>query len=912
MGDNFEFSNYADLPIKIYKKILANSSPELSQLFGLQEEASLFAECNRAAFCSSYLFRMRDRGRRIAKAIIDESGELNLKKVEGAIALMEREKVPYFPWGRSDSQFFELTLKNLKHILNNEAICRELHRFTAPLGHYYGEKLVRYDTGIPDGKNLSTVEIRRFVVATLFTPLYQDVGSCFATSLAILIQAEQPLSMLLDMHSLLYTGQLKKVYGGREYGVPLSPKTGPAFIDQPVTPKLMPHEKRAILVALESVEAVSKKLGAKEKEEWLQKQIDYFLLRIRRLSIAELLRKIVLDKMVLKEDALLQFSNRKRFGKVEQFYELEKKAVERCKSFTNHPLLKSWEYTLASLSESKLRFATWNLYHSLGFRVGDINGVRSLIDTFTGELFDEKEQSLQEVEHQLSVSMARLNTLSSRIKRSQNEEDARRIKGEYEARAYLHKQLVHEKKEAVKQLKLYRKLPNFLIEIFCEMFPEHFQEIYDPELRGEKEAEELYEDSPAGFRLLYKHGRTDPTMWTMIEGEEQFIQALIEFFLSTEREITQDLDESGVSASYATFVGRLINELRNESFMASAKERMEKMHQLEGEGGVRKPWAYTSGGTVDHLLHSYFKRESSFTRVALKPKDDFEVALFSLEEMRKMQPSLENALKEDPHRRMLTISSTHAFSVFPFSPPFYNGWREGGYLYTWLRDHVQAESERFYRAITVDQPLGEFLIRKLVHSLGLPFQAVSMIFSTVVFNRLSIAEFREHLLKKVQILGVNSTQLDHFLYSNFPSFYGYQTRELIQKITGLNEEQLQWLPENREHFISWDELLEVAAAVHAFAGRIHPPQQSSHQAVRGGGANLSVFPPLPMLFGDSNWSENSIAFLYSPFREKVELWRCDYALVGGAPLHSWRATLTGEKDEQWTLFFNPFEYTLHL
>ena len=46
-----------------------------------------------------------------------------------------------------------------------------------------------------------------------------------------------------------------------------------------------------------------------------------------------------------------------------------------------------------------------------------------------------------------------------------------------------------------------------------------------------------YDDCPAGFRLIYKHGRKDASTWTLIFNADQWIDSLTDFFRSIEQDL---------------------------------------------------------------------------------------------------------------------------------------------------------------------------------------------------------------------------------------------------------------------------------------------------------------------------------------------------------------------------------------
>jgi hypothetical protein len=66
-------------------------------------------------------------------------------------------------------------------------------------------------------------DLRVAAIAACLYPLRQNVGSCFATAPAILIQNEQLENMLSDLQDLLSTGRITRIIAGKEYSVPSSP-----------------------------------------------------------------------------------------------------------------------------------------------------------------------------------------------------------------------------------------------------------------------------------------------------------------------------------------------------------------------------------------------------------------------------------------------------------------------------------------------------------------------------------------------------------------------------------------------------------------------------------------------------------------------------------------------------------------
>ena len=66
--------------------------------------------------------------------------------------------------------------------------------------------------------------------------------------------------------------------------------------------------------------------------------------------------------------------------------------------------------------------------------------------------------------------------------------------------------------------------------------------------------------------------------------------------------------------------------------------------------------------------------------------------------------------------------------------------------------------------------------------------------------------------------------------------------------------------------------------------------------------------PTPLLFGDTNWTNNFFGFVVNPGSSRLELWRLDRTLSQGVPMSEWKHWLNGADRQTWALFTRPFEY----
>ncbi|MEI7783599.1 MAG: hypothetical protein WCK08_04385 [Betaproteobacteria bacterium] len=90
---------------------------------------------------------------------------------------------------------------------------------------------LRADLGIAPPKSISSAQARMAVVGALLTPLRQgDVGSCFATSVAIRHQLDDPQTMVAQLKTMIERGYVEGKSGLRTERLPLNPGLGQSKI----------------------------------------------------------------------------------------------------------------------------------------------------------------------------------------------------------------------------------------------------------------------------------------------------------------------------------------------------------------------------------------------------------------------------------------------------------------------------------------------------------------------------------------------------------------------------------------------------------------------------------------------------------------------------------------------------------
>jgi hypothetical protein len=552
-------------------------------------------------FQDTFRFRARQLGLRVANQLI-EGKSLDIPREEPLI-----------------SEHIDACIEQLDW--------RWIQKFSAPVCHKGAEELIRQTLFPETFQTLTSVHVRKAVLAAWLTPLRQATGSCFATAPAILIQRHNPEQFFKDLYELLTTGQLKRIFKGQEFSVALS-LSSPSGDLQRVMGDLEHSAGFKYALKQVGVERVQLK-GAMSVEEGIRKA----LLKEMGLSEEEVKSEELLAKMQLVPQTAAYYQRpTERAIRVAEWKKRVEKAEIAFLTLTECPLLRSWEYTIASLSDVKTEFARWNLFLGLGLHPDMKGGVGAFVYHYLNNQFQKCQAEWEELKKREEADWVnrKLNALEVEMK------------------------------------ELNQFFPQMMREM-DEKLPEAFQEVFDPALRGVES--HLYEDSPAGFRLAFKHGRRDASQWTLIYSREQYVEALREFFTSFEREIHSPLGPRFLSE----LITALILHLQSDSFIFSAMKRVQ-------EAGRRSPWDYISGGTLQTLLQVYWQRELPFTEKRIVPHSAKEMAEFLLEERGKGP--------------FLIHSPTHAFIFYPeLQPLLFADTNWSNWFFGWVGNPSSQELE---------------------------------------------------------------------------------------------------------------------------------------------------------------------------------------------------------------------------
>jgi hypothetical protein len=811
-------------------------------------------------------FRARFVALEVANVLIDDTGALQL---DIARALhQELTETPYLlgPQLENDALYLAHIRSTLHALIHTDAIQKLLHKFSLPLCHAGAKRLVQETLWPKPIKLLEIADVKRAVLTAWFTWLRQITGSCFATAPAILIQQEQPLQLVQDLFDLLTFGALRRIVSGHEYRVPLCPSIEqfdlirPLFPFSPTQLSYAPGLRAAITSAgfpLPRTELENH--IAEEKEAKTAKElIESILLRLfslKRDDVAdeEAVRQLGMDSLLAKHSAVYYQKPSERATKVSGWKKAVENALSAYQALGDCALLRAWEATVASFSDVKLDIGKWNLYVSLGLHPEHEGGIGALlyngINTKIGALNQQIAQLQGEYEHLTSIAHAA---------------EKRGLGGEYSHAMYRAGAIREQMEDCAREGERLSKLFTLIIQSYDRLIPTAFQEIFDPSLV--QNLAEMIDDSPAGFRLAYKHGRTASLQWTFIRTAEEFIQALREFFEYAERELLGEFPMD--RAEIEKISTDVIQYIQTEPFLTHSIQRTRTNPVLHDPRAM--PWEYISGGTMPALLMTYYNRHAPFSVLKKTIRNETELLSFLVDSAPKTGKSA------------LIHSPTHAFLFHPH----------------WLPDNVPqsiAQMQNFWKQVKVEDE--EWLVEKLATWLS-PKEAPLFIHRwRQIGIQGSLPRFRQTLL---ELLGNGKKALiDRFLFESVP---------LISRENGVHRA--------RELGVSvtfserWTTPLEFREMVKAaFLARQGSPFSSVDldEQIAALLRQKGWAAPKPILFADTNWSTWFFGLCVAP-SGALELWRFSRTGMSGIPMDDWfRLQCNGE----WVILNNPQEYSLY-
>lgn len=911
------------------------------------------------------------RTRRLANLLINDKGELNIGLLPRVISLQKSFLYSLGPNRQYDAIRQDHTIHVLSLLQNNKDVVRLLQSISKPYSHPLAEQIIRDTLHLPPGTIINDAYTRRAALAAWFCYLRQNVGSCFATAPAIIIHQEQPELFLTDLKELMATGRLKRTFGGIEYSVPLSVTWGAgdlrklfvlSTIDDQATAGIW--DSPGIIAAFEAIGIVDPEASEEQQIASAREVIQIELRESAKkysmivTSAEDLIRRVLMRRLEITPEDLQAYDNRPRGmihanlmmqmhstssgmgGKGEAcgtFHLQMENAMNAFKALADNALLKAWEFSLASFAETKAEFTRWNLYSSLGLRPTDPGGIGERLFQDLKQKLDHWNQRVTEIQGEYEMVYTQLKQLEGRIRGASSDRDAQWIRAEYQSKTNEFYTLQEIRDEAHSKAGRFAHMFDLLIEAYDKLFPKYYQEVYDADMHEVDVGP--YDDSPAGFRLFYKHGRSNTSQWTRIRNPNEFIDMLANFFTATEREIAAMPELEGLETEISEIVTGIVNHVRSREFLETSFHRMAIAHRMPAikdplenlEKISKKPWAYTSGGTINTLLSCYYRREQKPTEVARWVESPVELLVFLVDSLKQVPYKKMDEYRQDPERSMLMHSPTHAFVLKPGQNLFKQAWNTETFTYTWVRDYLVKPMEQFVSNIELDEEMMDFLVEDLSENVPRDYRHYFKKTFMHMHGKISVSGFRDILVDKMNMERglmfqgqpvLATDEIDGTLYSLLPLFHRSQLNEKVKNILSrlpqLSSEQQQQMlfiideyasaPGSRP-LVSAQGLQNICLALLSIVLERTSTPIDYQGAIALASQELGYAMPTPILFADTNWVRDYFGFVVNPGTEKFELWRIDHSGRTGRPMSSWRQWLDGSrKDITWGIYPQTFEY----
>lgn len=896
---------------------------ELQNFLDLKKEAELSFFGEASGLQDSLLFRFKRRAFIVAKSIIDEKGDLKRPVLSRIIHLLEEKGNISYPGSSADGFMGRHLLSVLKKIEEDPSIYQLIRKFKVPLCHHFAEQIIKDSLGFEEGSILSDVDLRVSILAACLMSLRQSVGSCFATAPAILIQSEQLENLLKDLYELLMTGKIKRTFGGAEFSVPLSPSSGAGDLLRLVdfsNPNFL--RSPSLVAAFQSVDLdlnelakpfLAKQTGKMRLLDFIHEALlIHFGLKEEEIVLYEKMQKNLAQTRGL-GGSFIGYLTKEKTRSLDLLQKKERTLKTIFKCWVDHPLLKVWEFTLASFSEIKMEFSRWNLYQSLGMHHEEESGIGEVIYRTLEKKLEESNRQVAELQTEYEIAFDQLRATESLLKRASSEEEGRRLQAEHTARLH-HMQACLDRRNKCHQAASWcSSFFPFLMKEYDAKFQEYFQEIYDADMHDVQVGQ--YEDSPAGFRLVYKHGRSNASLWTMIYTPEQYIQVLTEFFLAVESQIGGELEGEDAVLVLSDVTTAVVSHVQTDGFLRSAILRMAKAHGgalpkdplLALDKMEKKPWAYTSGGTMTTLLKAYYRREAEVTEESKWVESETDLLIFILDVFKKMPFSVEEKIVQQG-TGILMYSPSHAFILYPDFPFLRKGWQENMFTYSWVRDQVIVPRRQFYASLSFSLSEKVFLLEEF--SKKIPGVAV-WLKSVECLEGGAVKDFRSQVITSLK--GQLIDQVDSFLYEMLPLTSIKEWKEAVVKLLSEYPQQqvldlLDLFSPPKASFLGAKVLREIAQAVLLLIHNTVTLSFDVDQYIAKKAESIFLAPPEPLLFADTNWTGYYFAFLVNPGTGELELWRVSPTGLQGVPMTAWKHWLDGRDKGLWHICSSPFEY----
>jgi hypothetical protein len=953
-----------------YRKSHSPKNPSLIQSLIVEEYGDLSRRLDRAEIQESTAVRNVLKTRQLANLIIDDNGDIKVGLLPELIENFKEHLYSLGPERQHDSYRQDHILAALCALRDNRDLVLALRKISKPYSHKNAEQIIRDTLQLPSNAAVTDALTRRAALSAWLCYLRQNVGSCFATAPAIIIHDAQPHAFFQDIDEILSTGRLKRTFGGIEYSAPISVSWGAGDLKRPIyVPRSSDFGTTqlwispGLLEGFTSIGILDVEESAKARTQALKTIIEQILLKWEGsspyffVSAEDIFSAVIKKHLGITSKDLEDYANRPREmihgvilmkmpksalgsgGKGEQcarYYVLMEQAGSKFKELADNALLKSWEYTVASFAETKATFSSWNFYSSLGLNQDDVNGIGPCIYKAVQRQLDDINAQVKEYQEQYAAMYGQVRYMETRV-RTAGDSEGQWLRAELRSLTNEFKTIQEMRDAANARAQNMASLYSLLVEIYDAMFPKYFQEIYDADIHEVMTGP--YDDSPAGFRLVYKFGRANTSQWVPILNANEFIEALVSFFIATEVEITSSPHFEGLKDILARIVSSIVAHVRTREFLESSLIRMARVHNtriiqnpLDNLDKVeKKPWVYTSGGSMEALVGCYFGLLQRPTNTSRWVESPIELLVYLIDSIKQMPPKEQAALAKSMRPALLMHSPTHAFLFTPKCKRFQELCASDAFTYTWVRDTVAIPMQRFASNIVLDEAKMTYLISLLAEKVPITYRYRFKEVFQRVYGTMSPLDFRAYLVTTMQeemalSRGGNTiiqpSEIDAFLYAQIPLISRPQVTEcvdaILHEMTNVDYDRIPEIMDlldahlsvGYEHDIIGAKGLQgLIKGLLCLAYKRTSLPWDCHKQIACAMQKLGFAMPAPILFADTNWVKDYFGFTANPGTGNFELWRFDVTGTEGAPMSMWKHWVDGtQREPPWGIYIHPHEY----
>lgn len=905
-------------------------------------ECSLLIWIHRTGIQDSRLVALRLIALRTAKALCSPKGEIQPEQGQALLDRWERW-APQWPVVMDDLEDSLLLMRSLVERLVQEKSLRQLVMSCGrPVGQPESEQRIRLSLGLPSNAPVGDYETRVAVVSALLTPLRQSVGSCFATAPCILVQRQEPAMLLDDLRALIELGRLERIVQGQSAIVPIALRWAGGLVRRPVGPKASKlgqspgflggafaavGEGRSIVQVSQQIKRWMRLLRTGSASP-SQPQTEPPAAALAEWSIHDVYERLIAASLDLPwplpeppaegSGLLLSASVARQLRKREQWAEGVRAASEAFSAMEHHPLLKTWEYTVASFVEARPAMAAHNLWTSLGLASEDSRSLGGALKAQLQPALDSVNQDMEQAAGLANQCVSRVKSVQSRSARLKDARDAewaaaeaRSAQRDYD---YAQGRLTQLEDEA-QQL---AEFPKFFAATVERLMPRYFQEAYDPALVGQMAS--VYDDAAAGFRLVAKGGVDFVPAWRWIEDGQQYRLCMREFL---ERVFFECRD-----VEQTRYIGAEVNRLSQSfslilddpGFQLAALERLAEAHQRtlpkdplhHLDQVTYKPWAYESGGTLLGLVQHYFGLTELPSTEEKRCERPIDLVAFLVDQLR-MLPEHQLKLLKGPWGDLLGFSPTHAFTLLAGAKDLQLCIEQNIYSYTFLQTTWIDPQEAFWRGSMLQSgPLLDRVLERWLTDLPSSIQPVASLAAMGLPSSISAADLVESVsrgfpdaVRKRLPLDLIMARLQGYLWEELP---------LLAPAVALDR-LLSAFPEIPRQTLetAFDSLGPAAAGAAArriavqFACCISGlPLPTSLIVARLRQQGLMA--PAPMIWADTNWPFFQFALIWSPQDQSAALWRVSPSGDRGLPMAEWHQYLSPGNEQPWGWLNHPTDY----